>query len=53
MFTDKNFGEDSDYAELLNKNINNEYHINEKLYFYMYDSNKSQTKPNNNLSAFS
>jgi len=53
MFTDKNFGEDSDYAELLNKNINNEYHINEKLYFYMYDGNKSQTKPNNNLNAFS
>jgi glycosyltransferase involved in cell wall biosynthesis len=53
MFTDKNFGEDSDYAELLNKVINNEYHINEKLYFYMYDDNKSQTKPNNNLNAFS
>jgi glycosyltransferase involved in cell wall biosynthesis len=53
MFTHKNFGEDSDYAELLNKVINNEYHINEKLYFYMYDTNKSQTKPNNNLSAFS
>jgi glycosyltransferase involved in cell wall biosynthesis len=53
MFTNKNFGEDSDYAELLNKIINSEYHINLKLYFYMYDGNKSQTKPNNNLNAFS
>jgi glycosyltransferase involved in cell wall biosynthesis len=53
MFTNKNFGEDSDYSELLNEIIKNEYHINEKLYFYMYDGNKSQTKPNNNLNAFS
>jgi glycosyltransferase involved in cell wall biosynthesis len=53
MFTNKNFGEDSDYSELLNKIISNEFHINKKLYFYMYDGNKSQTKPNNNLNAFS
>jgi glycosyltransferase involved in cell wall biosynthesis len=53
MFTDKNFGEDSDYAEKINTHIKNEFHIQDKLYFYMYDSNKSQTKPNNNLTAFS
>lgn len=53
LFTDKNFGEDSDYAERINKQIKNEFHIQEKLYFYMYDSNTSQTKPNNTLNAFS
>ena len=52
QFTDKNFGEDSDYAEKINKYLKNEYHIQEKLYFYMYDSNTSQTKPNNTLNAF-
>ncbi len=52
MFSDKNFGEDSDYAERINKHIKNEFHIQDKLYFYMYDSNKSQTKPNNTLNAF-
>jgi glycosyltransferase involved in cell wall biosynthesis len=51
-FTDKNFGEDSDYAEKINNYLKNEYHIQDKLYFYMYDSNTSQTKPNNNLTAF-
>jgi hypothetical protein len=40
------------YAELINKHIKNEYHIQDKLYFYMYDSNTSQTKPNNTLNAF-
>jgi len=52
QFTDKNFGEDSDYAEKINQYIKNEYHIQDKLYFYMYDSNTSQTKPNNTLNAF-
>ena len=52
QFTDKNYGEDSDYAEKINKYLKNEYHIQEKLYFYMYDSNTSQTKPNNTLNAF-
>jgi len=52
QFTDKNFGEDSDYAEKINNYLKNEYHIQEKLYFYMYDSNTSQTKPNNTLNAF-
>jgi glycosyltransferase involved in cell wall biosynthesis len=52
QFTDKNFGEDSDYAEKINNYIKNEFHIQEKLYFYMYDSNTSQTKPNNTLNAF-
>jgi glycosyltransferase involved in cell wall biosynthesis len=52
QFTDKNYGEDSDYAERINNYIKNEYHIQDKLYFYMYDSNTSQTKPNNTLNAF-
>lgn len=52
LFTDKNFGEDSDYAEKINQHIKNEFHISDKLYFYMYDSNTSQTKPNNTLNAF-
>jgi glycosyltransferase involved in cell wall biosynthesis len=52
QFTDKNFGEDSDYSERINKHIKNEFHIQDKLYFYMYDSNTSQTKPNNTLNAF-
>jgi len=52
QFTDKNFGEDSDYADKINNYLKNEYHIQDKLYFYMYDSNTSQTKPNNTLNAF-
>jgi len=52
MFTDKNFGEDSDYAERINSFIKNEYHIQEKLYFYMYNESTSQTKPNNTLNAY-
>jgi glycosyltransferase involved in cell wall biosynthesis len=52
QFTDKNFGEDSDYAERINKYIKNEFHIQDKLYFYMYNSATSQTKPNNTLNAF-
>ena len=52
LFTDKNYGEDSDYAERINQHIKNEFHIQDKLYFYMYDSTNSQTKPNNNLNAY-
>jgi glycosyltransferase involved in cell wall biosynthesis len=52
QFTDKNYGEDSDYADKINQYIKNEFHIQDKLYFYMYDSNTSQTKPNNTLNAF-
>jgi glycosyltransferase involved in cell wall biosynthesis len=52
LFTDKNFGEDSDYAERINKYIKNEFHIQDKLYFYMYNEATSQTKPNNTLNAF-
>ena len=52
QFTDKNYGEDSDYAEKINNYIKNEFHIQDKLYFYMYDSATSQTKPNNTLNAF-
>jgi glycosyltransferase involved in cell wall biosynthesis len=52
QFTDKNFGEDSDYADKINKYLKNEYHLQDKLYFYMYDADTSQTKPNNTLNAF-
>ena len=52
QFTDKNFGEDSDYSERINKYVKNEFHIQDKLYFYMYNEATSQTKPNNTLNAF-
>jgi glycosyltransferase involved in cell wall biosynthesis len=52
MFSDKNFGEDSDYAERINNHIKNEFHIQDKLYFYMYNESTSQTKPNNTLNAY-
>jgi glycosyltransferase involved in cell wall biosynthesis len=52
QFTNKNFGEDSDYADKINIYLKNEFHIQDKLYFYMYNSNTSQTKPNNTLNAF-
>jgi glycosyltransferase involved in cell wall biosynthesis len=52
LFTDKNFGEDSDYAERINNRLKNEFHIQDKLYFYMYNEATSQTKPNNTLNAF-
>jgi glycosyltransferase involved in cell wall biosynthesis len=47
LFTDKNFGEDSDYSERINKLIKNEYHIKHDLYFYLYDQQNSQTSPSN------
>jgi len=47
MFTNKNFGEDYDYAENINKFIKNEYHIKKKLYFYIFNANTSQTLPQN------
>jgi glycosyltransferase involved in cell wall biosynthesis len=53
LFTNKNFGEDSDYADKINQYIKNEFHLQDKLYFYMYDSSTSQTIPNNTLNAFS
>jgi len=52
LFTDKNYGEDSDYAERINTLIQSEYHIQEKLYFYIYNDALSQTRPNNNRTAF-
>lgn len=42
-FPDKNFGEDSDYANQINNHIKTEQHINEKMYFYMFNVNTSQT----------
>jgi glycosyltransferase involved in cell wall biosynthesis len=52
QFSNKNFGEDSDYAEKINHYIKNEFHIQDKLYFYLYNANTSQTKPENTLNAF-
>jgi glycosyltransferase involved in cell wall biosynthesis len=52
QFSNKNFGEDSDYAERINQYIKNEFHIQDKLYFYLYNPNTSQTKPDNKLNAF-
>lgn len=52
MFTDKNFGEDSDYAEKINLMIKNEFHIKEKLYFYLFNSVQSQTAPTSKVSQF-
>ena len=53
LFTHKNFGEDSDYADKINQHITNEFHIQDKLYFYLYNAQTSQTNPNNNLNAYS
>jgi glycosyltransferase involved in cell wall biosynthesis len=52
MFTDKNFGEDSDYAQKINLMIKNEFHIKEKLYFYLFNSVQSQTAPTSQVSQF-
>lgn len=52
MFTDKNFGEDSDYAEKVNLMVKNEYHIKEKLYFYLFNSVLSQTAPTSKMKQF-
>ena len=52
MFTDKNFGEDSDYAEKINLLVKNEYHIKEKLYFYLFNSVLSQTAPTSKVKQF-
>jgi len=52
LFTHKNYGEDSDYAEKINQHIKNEFHIQEKLYFYLYNANTSQTALHNSLNAF-
>ena len=38
-----NYEEDSKYSELINAHIKNECHINEKLYFYMFDKKTSET----------
>ena len=45
MFTLKNFGEDADYSKNINMVISNEFHINKKLYFYMFSHSESQTLP--------
>jgi glycosyltransferase involved in cell wall biosynthesis len=51
-FTDKNYGEDSDYADQINKLIKTEFHIPRKLYFYDFNIEKSQTHPRSKNSAF-
>lgn len=42
-FPNKNYGEDSDYANQINNIIKTEKHIDDKLYFYMFDEIKSET----------
>jgi hypothetical protein len=49
---DKHFGEDFDYAEKINLLIKNEYHIKEKLYFYLFNSVLSQTAPTSEVKQF-
>lgn len=51
-FTLKNYGEDSDYSDQINKLIKTEYHIPKKLYFYDFAINKSQTHPESKTGAF-
>jgi len=51
-FTLKNYGEDSDYSEQINKLIKTEFHIPKKLYFYDFDSNNSQTHPKHKIGAY-
>jgi glycosyltransferase involved in cell wall biosynthesis len=48
----KSYGEDSDYSELINKMIRNEFHIPKKLYFYDFSHTQSQTHPNSKTTAF-
>lgn len=43
VFPNINFREDSHYADLINKLIKTEHHIDEKLYFYIFDKELSQT----------
>lgn len=53
QFPVKQVGEDSDYAERIGKMINNEYHMKDKLYFYHFFSDKTQTQnPNTNVTAY-
>ncbi len=42
-FPIKTYGEDKVYSEGICKLIKSEYHIPEKLYFYLFDSTKSET----------
>lgn len=51
-FTDKNFGEDSDYSLNINRIIKNEYHLIDKLYFYDFNARTTQTAPNHTSTAF-
>ncbi len=51
-FTLKNYGEDSDYSERINKLIKTEYHILKKLYFYDFELNTSQTHPKHKMGAY-
>lgn len=52
-FPSKNYGEDSDYSDLINKMIKNEFHIPKKLYYYDFSTNQSQTHPNSRATSYS
>lgn len=51
-FPDVNYGEDSVYSKKLKKHLVTEHHIPEKLYFYLFNINTSQTDPNSNSNQF-
>ena len=51
-FTDKNYQEDSDYSNCINKFVKNEFHIAKKLYFYDFDAIGTQTHPSSVNTAF-
>lgn len=51
-FTPKSFGEDKDYANEINKLINNEYHIKKELHIYDFNVALSQTVLETKSTAF-
>lgn len=51
-FPNLQYGEDSEYAKSLQKHLKTEYQIREKLYFYHFDINTSQTVPNGHSNQF-
>lgn len=52
LFSDTSFGEDTEYGYKISSLIQTEYHINEILYYYHYNSNLSFSKPENNLNPY-
>jgi hypothetical protein len=48
----KNFGEDYEYSLLLKKHLKSQIHIQEKLYFYNFNSSTSQTDSSSKSNQF-